>query len=441
MTDITLSDGTVVSGVPEGTDPAEVQRKVDMWRSMPNPFESSKGYQGPNYSAPQSYMQGAASRFMSNVANVPDLVSNIAARGVNLATDPLRRDLNKVPGVEMGQPFSPPAFGQDYVPGPTGADLQGAVQRAGETAAALRTGNFSQFSQDPAQDQRELNQRMMEQNPAAFFLGNVSGDVLTLVTGRAPISKTRAISELNSAQNVRRLSETAREVSMAPNVSEMLKITLRDSPSMRSLLNRSGRAVEAGLEGFALSALNGEADPIETMGYAAGLQAGGSLLLSGTHGLLSGNIGKVGTKLGVAAFGIGALMQMANQTFREGNDFLLDSMESGFSKVILGLTAGGLAAAAGMGRVTGGFPVRVGPRFADLITSIPRAGTISLLTEAMDDPAINSVVRKLSTSPDYFGEMATRRLERAYLNGNFKSEFEALMANEEFSKKFEAISQ
>lgn len=436
MAEVTLSDGTVVKGVPDGTDPAEVQRRVDMWRSMPTPFA---GASRPDYSGPQSFMQGAASRFMNNVANVPDLAANVGARAVNLATDPLRRDLNKVPGVEMNQPFNPPQFGQDYVPGPTGPDLQGAVQRVGETAAAMRTGNFNQFSENPAQDQRELNQQMMEQNPGAFFLGNVSGDILTLITGRAPIAKGRAMSQLNNAQNVRRLSETSRDISMAPSVAEALKITFRDSPGLRTIANRAGRAAEAGLEGFALSALNGEADPVETMGYAAGLQAGGSLLLSGTSGLLSGSIERVGVKLGVAAFGIGALMQMANSTLRDGNDFLLDSMESGFSKVMLGLVGGAVAGAAGTGRITQGFPVRIGPKFADAITSIPRAGTISLMTEAMGDPAINSVVRKLASDPNYFGETATRRLERAYLNGNFKSEFESLMANQEFSKKFEAI--
>lgn len=439
MAEVTLQDGTVVSGVPEGTDPAEVQRRVDMWRSMPNPFESSKGYQGPNYSAPQSMAQGAASRLLGNVANTPDLVANLGARAVNLASGPLRTAANKIPGVDIPQPFNPPAFGQDYVPGPTGADLQGYVQRIGEGAAAVRTGNFDQFSQDPAQDQRELNQRMMEQNPGAFFMGQVGGDVMTLVTGRAPISRTRGLAQLDNAQTVRKLSETSRDISLAPSVAETLKITFKESPGLRTLYNRAGRATEAGLEGFALSALNGEADPVETMAYSAGLQAGGSLLLGGTTGLLSGGIGKIGAKLGGAAFSIGALMQMFNATTREGNDFLLDSMESGFSKVMLGLTAGAVSAAAGTGRVTSGFPVRLGPKVADMITSMPRAATISLMTEVMEDPAINSVVRKLSNSPDYFGSAATRRLERAYLNGNFKDEFESLMANEEFSKKFEAI--
>lgn len=439
MAEITLDDGTVISGVPEGTDPAEVQRRVNLWRSMPNPFESSKGYQGPNYSGPQSFMQGAASRFMNNVANVPDLAANLGARGFNLATDPLRRDLNKLPGVEMERPLAPPAFGQDYVPGPTGPDLQGYVQRAGETAAALRTGNFSQFSPDPAQDQRELNQMMLEQNPAAFISGNVAGDVLTLVTGRAPISRTRGLNQLNSAQQVNRLSSATSDISLAPNVSEALKITFSNSPGMRTLINRSGRALETGLEGFALAALNGEADPVETMAFSAGLQAGGSLLLSGSGGLLSGGITKAGTKLGVAAFGIGSLMQFANSTLRDGNNFILDSMESGYSKVLLGLAGGAVMGAAGMGRVSSGWPVKAGPKFADMLTSMPRAATLSLLTEALDDPAVNAVVRKLSTSPDYFGEIATRRLERAYLNGNFRSEFESLMADQDFSKKFEAI--
>lgn len=436
MPEYTLEDGTILEGVPEGVSKEEAQR---VFNSFQRPFSETSS---PNYSGPQSFMQGAAARLTNNMANVPDLAANLGARAMNLATDPLRRDVNKLPGVDMQQPFNPPAFGQDYVPGPTGADLQGAVQRVGEGAAAIATGDFNQFSQDPVQDQRELNERMREENPFAYFAGGISGDILTLVTGRAPIAKSRGLANLSNQQKVKMLNKAEKaDISLAPTVSEVLDLSTRRSSSFRTLLNRAGRAGEAGAEGFVLAALNGEADPVETMGFAAGMQGAGSLALSGIGNLVSGGFTKAGLKIGTASFAIGSLIQMANSSLRDGNDFVLDSMESGYSKVLLGLAAGAVSGLSGYGRVTKNFPTSAGPKIADMITSMPRAAVNSLLTEAMEDPATMSVVKKLAINPNYFSPEATRRLERGYLNGNFRNELESLMLNDDFRRQFEAISQ
>lgn len=434
MPEYTLEDGTILEGVPEGVSKEEAQR---VFNSFQRPFSETSS---PNYSGPQSFMQGAAARFTNNIANVPDLAANLGARAFTRVSNPSQRNLS---GEQpFSNPLNPPAFGQDYVPGPTGPDLQGAVQRVGEGAAAIATGDFNQFSPNPAQDQRELNERMRQENPAAYFMGGVSGDILTLVTGRAPIAKSRGLANLGNQQKVKMLNKAEKaDISLAPTVSEVLDLSTRRSSSFRTLLNRAGRAGEAGAEGFVLAALNGEADPVETMGFAAGMQGAGSLALSGMGDLVSGGFTKAGLKIGIASFAIGSLIQLANSSLRDGNDFVLDSMENGYSKVLLGLAAGAVSGLSGYGRVTKNFPTSAGPKIADMITSMPRAVVNSLFTEAMEDPATMSVVKKLAINPNYFSPEATRRLERGYLNGNFRNELESLMLNDDFRRQFEAISQ
>ena len=459
MPEFTLPDGTVIEGIPEGTTPEQIMARVkasNLFQSMPKPFADYSTPNHPTMSDVGAFGRGAAIRTANSLANVPDLVANLGARAVT----PLVRDLTPVDPNSQEllntNPLNIPPLGQDYVPGPSGHEILGGVQSAGEFASAAVKQDFGHFDQDPAQTQRELTQQAKEANPGAFFLGQVSSDVLALTTMRAPVARSRANQELVSnqiiggARNAENLSYRALarqgaglqagETTLASNVSDVLR-NMTNSKSWRWLRNRAGRATETGVEAAALSALNGEADPYESFGFAAGMQMAGSGILSASSGLLSGNIKDAGIKLGVAALATGSIYQIAKDLAAGGRDFILDSAESGFEKVALFLATGFLAGSTGMGRVT---PMNVRPekfaaRVADAISSLPRAATISLITEGMDDPAVGAVVKKLSTTPDYFGPNFTRRLERAYLNGNFRNELETLMSSDEFRKKFEAI--
>lgn len=404
----------------------------------------------------QAFGHAAADRFLSNVANVPDLVANLGARSINNAVESAVPDILRPESYQQGrgdildapipekQPLiDVPPIGQDFVGGPTGDDLMGAVQRVGETAAAIKTGDFTQFQPDAAGQQRELSDSFAEHYPAATTLGTISGDVLTLIAGRAPMADARGKAQLMANIQAKVAGKSGRGIELAPSVSSALKAVTGQSKGARTLLNRAGRAAETGLEGFALAALNGEADPLETFGYAAGTQAAGSLLLSGMSGLLSGGPTKAGLKLAGSAAAIGAIAQTLKSGTPGGNDYILQSIETGFNKVALGMAAGIVSGAAGMGRVTKGFPVRALPGLADTITAMPRAATLSVLTEFMQDPAAQSVVTKLSTDPEYFDAASRRRLERAFINEDvsISSVIEDLMSNREFSKKFEAIGQ
>lgn len=404
----------------------------------------------------QAFGQGAADRFLSNVANIPDFAANIAARGANEVAERAQLDIMQPQNYHQGsgdvrdapipkpQPMiDVPPIGQDFVPGPTGDDLMGAVQRVGEGAAALRTGNFSQFRPDAAGQQRELTDSLAQQFPVASSLGQISGDVLTLVTGRQPIAAARGRANLVSQNLAKAVEKSSRGVELAPTVMSALKNVTQGSSATRTLLNRAGRAAETGLEGFTLAALNGQADPMETFGYAAGTQAAGSLLLSSMSGLFSGGFEKAGVKLAVSAAAIGAMIQMFKSATPGGEDYILPSMEAGFDKVMLGIAAGTVSGLSGMGRVTKGFPVRAMPDAADVITSMQRGATLSIMTDVLKDPAAESVLQKLATDPEYFDAASRRRLERAFVNEDISltGVIEDLMTNREFAKKYEAIGQ
>lgn len=406
-----------------------------------------------------AFGQAFANRVLGNVANIPDVLANLGARGVNAAVNNLpdimqpetyqflqqgggRGQLPQNAMPPQPSPLIPvPAVGQEFAPGPTASDLMGLVQRTGEAAGALRTGDFGQFQPNASEQQRLRTEAMAEQNPAATMLGNISGDMMTLITARAPIAAARSQQNLASAMKFPMVGPKP-AIELAPTVSTALKQATANSKALNTLMNRVGRAAETGLEGFALAALNGQADPVETAAYAAGTQAAGSLLLSGMSGLFSGGPTKIGGKLALSAVAMGAITElMRSGAF--GTDDPIGSLATGFDKVLLGIAAGVVSGGAGMGRVTKGFPVSALPATADMITSLPRAASLSVLTSMLDDPAAEAVVNKISTNPTYFDPASMRRIERAFVdpNVNLSNTIDDLMTNREFRQKFEAIGQ
>lgn len=404
------------------------------------------------------YLQMTADRFLGNIANVPDLAAGVAARGVNALAMPAQYLGQALAAGDMGDfrqfqtPNSvipAPPLGADFVPGPSGEDLMGAVQRVGEVAAALRTGDFSQFQPDAAENQRQRIAQLREENPQAAMLANISGDVLTLLTGRAPLAKTRGLQELNFAKGATqsaaaaktlKATENLQDVALAPSVVSALK-TVAKGKNVRWLANRVGRAGEAGLEGLVISALNGEADPYTTAGITAGTQAGSSLLLGGVGKMLSGGPLGIAGNLVIASAVAGGAVQLLKSGTLGGNDYILPSMESGFNKTLLGLGLGVVASLAGQGRITGGFPVKLLPDIADSITAIGRGSFTSMVTEMSEDPAVNTVLSKIAEDPEYFTPAQMRRLDRARINENisFSDTINDMMSDRDFARKFEEL--
>jgi hypothetical protein len=285
---------------------------------------------------------------------------------------------------------------------------------------------------------------MQQQSPNAFWLGQIGGDMMTLMTVRAPIASASGRGQLAAVQAAKMAEKTGMPVALAPNVASALRNAAVNSGTTKTLLNRLGRAGETGMEGFVLAALNGQADPMETAAFAAGTQAAGSVLLGGMTGLLSGGPTRAGAKLAISAVAIGAMLEIfkAVTPAGEGSSVeVLKSLDSGFNKVALGLAGGIVSGAAGMGRVTNRFPVTALPQVADMITSLPRAATLSVLTNVLEDPAAEAVIKKISTDPTYFDAGSLRRIERAFVDErvNLSSTIEDLMNNREFRQKFEAL--
>ena len=397
-----------------------------------------------------AFGQAFASRMASSVANIPDVIANIAARSVNNAAQmpdflnpanyqpPSSRDVRNV---QPSDPMIPvPTLGQEFVPGPTGSDLLGLAQRGGEMAGAVATGDFNQFRPNASAQQQSRTQAMAEQSPVASILGSISGDIMTLMTMRAPIASSRGMANLNAAEAAKLAAQTKKSVALAPSVSGALRMATEGSSASRTLLNRMGRIAETGLEGFALSALNGQSSPVETAAFAAGTQAAGSMLLGTMKGLFSGDLTRVGIKLAGSAVAMGALTELA-RSGTMGVDDPVGSLATGFDKVMLMLATGVVSGAAGMGRVTNKFPVTALPQVADMITSMPRAATLSVMTQMLEDPAAEAVVGKLSTDPAYFGPAAARRIERAFIDErvNLSTTIEELMQDRDFRQKFEAL--
>lgn len=423
-----------------------------------------------------AFGQAFADRLAGNIANIPDVIGTLGAGAVNQVADitkraltgdetligrRMQRGVQEMPAGFMGPPESSsdvrdapipqrapliavPTLGQEFVGGPSSSDILGVVQRIGEGAAALRTGDFSQFRPDASAQQKARTEAMAQQSPVSTILGTISGDVFTLMTGRAPIASARGNAQLTATQAAKLAEKSGGPVALAPSVKAALQSVTTGSKTTATLLNRAGRVGEAGLEGFALAALNGNADPLETAAFAAGTQAAGSVFLGGMTGLLSGGPVKAGTKLAISAVAIGSMMQIFKAATPAGDGSVMElpeSLKAGFDKVALGLAAGIVSGAAGMGRVTNRFPVTALPQVADMITSMPRAATISVITSMLEDPAAEAVVNKLSTDPNYFDPAALRRIERAFLDErvNLSSTIEDLMNNREFRQKFEAL--
>lgn len=269
---------------------------------------------------------------------------------------------------------------------------------------------------DAQSHQQAISEASQEAYPMASMAGDVLGPAITLGALRGPIAAQRGISQLNHVRNMEEASRLAQRSSHAiannPNLRSALNEAIKNSTMLKNLGNRVGRAAEAGLEGATLAVLNG-GDPVEVAAYSAGGQMAGSLLLGGISVKGGQGMGKAGlTILGKAA-GIAALLQLGKQFVIGGDDNPMDSLKSGFNKLLGVLALGAVSGIAGAGRVTNRFPVAALPGIADGITSLQRGATISVLNELLKDPAAEKVVKKMSREPNYFGRGATQRLQQA----------------------------
>jgi hypothetical protein len=420
------------------------RRKLELLQALSDKLTGGIVPRTPAGSTPmQAGVRAGLERFTQAATSIPEVLTQGLLNIPNTAYN----DIAGIGRMLTGKPEVAPQQGPLIAPEMLDAsDVFAGAQRLGEGAAALTTGNFSQFQPDAKNQQQIISESMARENPMATTVGRAVGDVATLATLRSPVARARSMAEISAAERaaqVRAAHQAAIEAGkikgfrFADSLPDALREATANSTGFGSLMNRTGRAAETGLEGAALAILQ-DGDPMEMAAYSAGGQAAGSLLLGGLSGMFSGKMGIAGN-LAVASIGVGTLVQLAKSAAPGGQDRILESVESGFNKVMLGLATGALAGVAGAGR----FPVKSLPVLSDALTSLPRAATLSVLHDALNDTRAEKVINQFQSNPDYFGPSAARRLERAFRNPNISISgvIDDLMKTRAFREKYEALEK
>ena len=460
MPDVRLPDGRIVKNVPEGATQAQVLAMV----SEPEQKEKPSALAVAGRELP--------SRVIDNVMNMPQMLNKplqpIRRLGESAAAlvtgnfdqftpDPQTAG-NTGPDLGLRNQFfradSPQNNLETFGPSSIGAEhVLGGAQFLGEKAAQVDAGQMGLPTpptvsyQDAVANQRNIREQNLEARPGVGMMAQTAGDVATLLAMRDPIARNRGLAQLNSRLSAQALQElpgmTYSQLMQNPTLHRAISDTLTKSPALRTLANRTGRAVEAGIEGY-LMGLMSDGDPIELAGYAAGAQGSGSLLLSGASKLLKGGVGEVGLKLGASAFAVGSVLQLLKEATPGGQDFILESMESGYSKVMWFLGLGMLSGLAGYGRVTmpEGFVAAL-PKFFDHMAAIPRTAMTSLIGEMTQDPSIEPVIRKLKSDPMHFGPDAARQIQRAISTEevSLSETIKNLTENKSFREKLDSLTR
>ena len=454
--DVKMPDGTVVKNVPFGITKNQLMMKL--------------GIRDKDVSALATYGREATKSLTDNLLGIPDLMLNAGAGAINDTLRPVRKlgefagavatgnydqfsedpKLSKDPRRNNLNTINTPPLGQNFLM-PTSDQVFGAVQSGTEAAARIMNSqnpNIPSASITPLneaiQQQTAISQEGQEQNPNAAMAGNLTGDAAMLLGVRNPFAADRAINQVAHRRNLEAAQllakRGAQDIARDPTLKRAVSNVFSNGTGVQKLLNTTGRAAEAGLEGAVVALLN-EGDPMEVAAYSAGGQLVGSAFLGGVSKLLSGGPTAIGLKVGTTAFAMGSLFQLVKESAPGGQDSLISSIESGFPKVMLGIALGGVSALSGAGRVSGGFPVTAIPKIADAITSIPRAVVISSLNEMLKDQSAEVVINKMVSDPEYFTAAESRRIYRAMTTESLSisDTIKSLSENNKFNEKLEAL--
>jgi hypothetical protein len=430
---------------PAANAAAEKLRKLEQLQALRDQLAMMAGpkpRQSGNTTPGAAMLRAGAGRVAEGIANIPGALMEGAANFYGTAAG-------------AGTGFTPRGFQPDrlampFLPG--GQDFLGAVDTAGEAAAAMATGDMTQFSPDAGEAARLRSEIMAQEQPGATQTGQILGDVASIVGLRQPIARARNATELaeaNRAQLARVVEKPvtaeaakaviADEVRNAANIPDMLQRMSVKSDSFNALMNRAGRSAEAGLEGAVIGIMQ-DRDPVEMAAMAAGGQMAGSALLGMLGSVTRGGLQSTGLNLLLAAGSTTALIQAAKEVTPGGKDFALESFESAVAKVTLGVAAGVMAGLTGQGRL----PIRAIPRVADAMTAVPRAALLSVVNDATSDPRVETVINKLAMNPEYFGVQAMRRMERAYRNPDISISGvvdDLMESNKEFRDKYRLLER
>lgn len=398
-------------------------------------------------SASEAFIKTAGRTFANNLLGLPSAAGEILALGAAGAEtaaagfDPRIGIPGLAPdGPTFGERFQeqrekfPASMLRNFRPTVEGltADVRSLPKLfpGGETFGESRQRLRSEFAS--AAEQRR------ERFPGITFAGDVTGDIATLVSGRAPAA--RGIKNLEQ-----KLFGKGDELFFGGAIPKIVDPGTRrvitewiTGPGAKSLARGAGRSLEAGFEAAALDLLKGD-DPLETAGYVAAVQLGGSATL----GIFKGAKKHPGIAAGALVFA--SLLQVSKNFVPGGEDSFIDSIEAGYGKVAFAIGMGLVAGAAGTGRLRTLRRSDDWPKIMDAISTIPRANMISLLEDFVDaDPVeqqkIETIINKLAEDPLFFGKEITPKLQSAMENNRFAEELRELQNDKKFTQKLFSLA-
>ena len=445
MTTVQLSDGSTAE-FPDAMSPQDIQAALQ--QQFPPPPSVTQG---------QALNRGFFDRIINSVLNTPAGVGELLAAGsagVQTAAGTIPRAVQGQP-LEIGTRFNEsleserqkfPASALKSIEAPFDAtDLRAFNQATSFAPESVLEGERPSFGERFATGQDEqaaIRAAAEEQFPGTIAAGETGGDVAMILGGRAPLARARVPGRV--ARRERLAAQFKDELANIPDnikdeVVDILssKIIPGLTQTGRQLQRAGGKALETGLEGAALAAIN-DGDVAATFGLAAGGQSVGSLGLF----FVEKPIKRLFPTIGIA-WAASEMFKAAapgDQDFFESKDFAIQKAVTFFGLGMLG-------AVAGAGRLRGEAAERF-PALLDAVTAVPRAALVSRLqelTNARDrgDNVPLAVMQRFARQPSFFNENQQNALGRAMKSekkGAFVTEVNRLMKNPRFRKRVDSLS-
>lgn len=399
------------------------------------------------------------------VGNIGNAVANPFIRAKNtimtgnpaeMSADP--RFLPNDRGPDLGL-RSPPGAGQGLNPVPDLSlptmdrnQLFGAAQMTGEAAAALTSGNFNQFTENPAATQQAISQMGRQNYPVGSAVGDLLGPALLITGAKSPTADSRMIADTIRQQSLEQMSRQPisqlgrKQLGAAggrPGLMTSVLKSIEDSSVFGFFKNNFPRIQEAGLEGYILSTIEG-GDPLEVAAMSAGAQGANrafASILVDSAGKSPGLV-KQGGRVAGTAFALTTIWEMAKIPFasseEQGTYQIGETFMANLAKV---LGAMGLAYAtnlAGYGRVNTNSKtfLDAATSSAEAITSIPRNVVNGLINNATKDTdGLQDAIKSMSSDPFRYGNAAMRRFERAAKNNELDGWYDWLQEQPEFKER------
>lgn len=396
-------------------------------RAAPNPFAAEIERRGEVPSANYALRDRFSRTMLNNLMAVPDASGELVAdamaagrAGASQAAGAGPRFIRHL----MGDETPSPSFGERYAKAKETEGLVPAFLRsiprpstekidaAAESIPALLPGGESPGTAYERNLFENLEQAsaMRAAHPVASTVGDIGGDIATLLLGRRSTGADKLLQRVETRLGGRASADVAEN--LAGDLEKVVK-----SPAWQRMARGSVRSLETGIEAAALDVLKDpNADPLETAALAAGGQMVGSGMLAGAQGLVSGGPMSAGVKITVAAASTWGLLQLLKSATPGGQDRILESIETGYDKVALMLGLGVGAAAIGATRYGRGNTALADQTrtFLDGIGTVHRGSQLSVLSDWTEGDAekratIETVLTAMSRDPTYGGRNEVER--------------------------------